>query len=249
MRTRDDGSTVRRFARMLLLLGLCVLQGWVGMSWAKTIKLTDQTEVTADVLQTDDDSIIMRIPRERVATVDGQPLPPVLGVGVAAPSFHAKDLAGVDQAIGPKSDHVTLLHFWVHWCPHCRSDAPQIQALHDKFHTNPNVRVLAVNLDDERQKVDQFVQEQHVTYPVIFAQEATAHGTDLPVLYQVQGFPLTYLIDERGVIRYKTVGSFVESKVDLGAKILELLPKIPLPPSPASQPVEQKKRGKRRGWW
>ncbi len=216
---------------------------------AKTITLTDQTTLSADVLQTDDESVIMRLPRDRVATVDGQPLPPVLGVGVAAPSFHVKDLAGVEYTVGPKSDHVTLLHFWVHWCPHCRSDQPQVQALYDTFRDNSKVRILAVNLDDERQQVDQFVQEHHVTYPVIFAKESAANGTNLPALYQVQGFPLTYLIDTQGIIRKKISGSFVESKVDLGATIVELLPKMPPPPSPASQPAEQKKRSKRRGWW
>ena len=65
-----------------------------------------------------------------------------------------------------------------------------------------------------------------MTYPVIFAEEqATApNGVDLPGLYQIQVFPVTYLIDQQQIIRRKLIGSFVESGVDLDASITELLP-------------------------
>ena len=73
---------------------------------------------------------------------------------------------------------------------------------------------------------EQFVREHHATYPVIVAAEQ--QGMDLPALYQVAGFPITYLIDARGTIRKKVSGSFVESHVDLGAEVEALLSSAPV---------------------
>jgi len=193
-------------------------------AWAQEIRFADETSLTADVLQTDDESVIVRLPRSGIATIDGYPLPPVLAAGAGAPSFTAADLQGQVHSVGADSGKVTVLHFWVSWCPHCQSDAPKIQALHDQFKDHPAVRVLTVNLDQERAQLDAFVKERGVTYPVIVASEQALQGVGLPELYQVTGFPVTYLIDTQGVIRHKISGSFVEQGLDLAAKVAEQLP-------------------------
>ena len=200
---------------------------------ASEIRLKDHTTLKADVLQTDDDSVIVRVPREGVATIDGKPLPPVLGVGVQAPPFAVKDLQGKPQALDANSGKVTVLHFWVGWCPHCRSDAPKVQALYEQLRENPHVQLLTVNLEQDRAKVDAFVQERSATYPIIFAAEQASApgGANLPELYQIHAFPVTFIIDAHGIIRHKVTGSFVESGQDLGAIITGLLP-APPPPAP-----------------
>lgn len=209
------------------LLVWLALALWPATSWAQTIKLTDKTSFQGDVMQVDDEGVMVRFSRERVATVDGKPLPKTLVAGVAAPAFHVKDLQGQMQTVGEGKGPVTLLHFWVNWCPHCRSDAPKIQALYDSLRGTPGVRVLTVNLDQDRAKVDQFIKDHNVTYPIIFAAEqaAVSGGVDLPSLYQITGFPVTYLIDEKGVIQKKFTGSFAESGVDIAALVNNLLPK------------------------
>jgi peroxiredoxin len=196
-------------------------------AFAQTIRLTDQTSLQGDVVQVNDDGVMVRIPRERVATVDGKALPQALVVGVAAPAFSAKDLNGQTHAVGQAKGQVTVLHFWVHWCPHCRSDAPQIQALYNALHETSGIRIVTVNLDQDRAKVEQFVKEHKVTYPVIFAAEQAAlrGGVDLTALYQITGFPVTYLIDAQGIIQKKFTGSFTESGVDIKSLVSELAPK------------------------
>ena len=193
---------------------------------AETIRLKDQTELTGDVLRVEDDQVIIGVPRTSVATIDGEALPPVLEEGVAAPAFTAKDLQGASQAVGGRNGRVTMLHFWVHWCPHCRSDAPKLQALYTRFRDNPDVRILTVNLDHDRSVVDQFIKEHQTSYPVILASEQAdaPGGMDLPALYQITSFPITFLIDGQGVIRHKVSGSFAESGQDLEALITAMLP-------------------------
>ena len=85
---------------------------------------------------------------------------------------------------------------------------------------------MTVNLDDKRADLDAFVNEHHVTYPVISAAEESTKpsGVNLPELYQIQGFPVTFLIDGQGIIRQKFNGSFSESGVDLAASVAKLSP-------------------------
>jgi len=194
--------------------------------WAASIQLEDQTAIEAEILQVDDEELIIRLPRRRVGTIDGKPLPPPLVEGAAAPPFQLRDLQGNPQTLGTSQGRVTVLHFWVSWCPHCRSDAPKLQALYNQFRAHPKVAIVTVSLDEQREALDRFVQERQVSYPVIDAAEQAKlpGGVDLAELYHVNSFPMTYLIDEQGIIRQKLRGSFVESGVDLTQQLQQLLP-------------------------
>jgi peroxiredoxin len=194
-------------------------------AWAASIQLEDQTALEADVLQVDDEDVIIRIPRTRIGTINGKPLPPALVEGAAAPPFQVTDIRGNAQALGTSQGRVTVLHFWVSWCPHCRSDAPQMQALYTQFRAHPKVAIVTVSLDEQREALDRFVADRQVTYPIIDAAEQAKApgGVDLAQLYYVNGFPVTYLIDGKGIIKQKIRGSFVETGVDLGKQLEALL--------------------------
>ncbi len=215
---------MKRMAYALLLIGIAAaLTPCVS---ADKIRLKDKTTISGDILQVSDDNVIISLPRERIATVNGEALPPPLAAGAAAPAFTAVDLNGKQQSVGPKKAKATLLHFWVHWCPHCRSDAPQIQALYDQYKEDPNVRVITINLDKEKEKVQSVVAERAITYPVVMVFDPanyTSESNAIHALYQVNGFPATFLIDSQGIIRYKRSGSFVEGHEDLKAEIQKLL--------------------------
>jgi len=196
---------------------------WPGTAGGETIRLENDATFTADVLQSDNEGMVIRLPREAVATIDGKPLPPVLQAGVAAPTFTATDLQGTPYTLDAHQGQVTVLHFWVSWCPFCQADQPKIQALADQSQGRSGVRVLSVSLDRERAKAETFVKERHITYPVILA-AAQPNGVELTDLYQITGFPVTYVIDAEGIIRHKVSGSVVKAGVDLGALAAQCLP-------------------------
>ena len=206
----------------------CLSAGWLDAS-AATIRLNDDTSLQADVLRVDDDSVVVQLPRTQIKTINGVFLPAALTEGMAAPAFSVTDLAGQTQAIGKGAAPLTILHFWVSWCPFCRADQPVIQQLADRFKNDGRMRMMTVSLDEKREALDQFMTEHHVTYPVISAKEqlSTANGVDLPSLYQINGFPVTYLIDGQGMIQHKIGGSFVKGNVDLPALIDKLVPPAP----------------------
>lgn len=206
-----------------MLLVLCLAAASAN---AETITLRNEATLDGQVLETSDDAVVIRVPREDVATIDGAPLPPVLDEGVAAPTFTAKDLAGISHTVDAKQNKVTVLHFWVSWCPYCQTDAPEVAKLHEQFRENPNVRVLTISLDRDRANLDQFMKERAVSYPVISAADVAEAqgGFDLTDLYQVTGFPITYVIDPQGIIRHKVRGSFAKQGLNLGELATALIP-------------------------
>ncbi len=210
--------------RWTMLVSLTLLVCSAQILQAADIRLKNKAKVEGDVARVEDDYVYLRVPRQSIATVNGEALPAPLAEGVQAPAFSVTDIAGATQAVGQGQGHVTVLHFWVQWCPHCRSDAPKIQALYDQYRDNPAVKIVTVNLDQKRADVDAFVKEHRINYPVIAAAEQASKpdGANLPELYQINAFPVTYLIDAQGVIRQKFRGSFSESGVDLAVLVTQL---------------------------
>ncbi len=204
--------------------------------WTATIRLKDKTTVKGKVVRVSDDGVLVSLPRASIESINGKPLPPALVEGAAAPPFQVRDIQGNPQALpapanmnggpgGAAQGRVTVLHFWVSWCPHCGSDAHKIEALYTQFRAHSKVAIVTVSLDEQREALDRFVKDRHVTYPVIDAAEQAKApgGVDLAELYHVNGFPVTYLIDAQGIIKRKIHGSFVETGVDLASELQKQL--------------------------
>ena len=177
-----------------MIAAVC-LAGLAGrrLAAAERIQLTDGTELSADVLDRSPESLIVRMPRQAVATVDGQPLPPPLVEGVLAPAFRATDLTGVARALEDGKGQIRLLQFWASWCPYCRKDLSLMKQLFAQ-HEGKGLRMMTVSIDEDVEKLKTFIKNESLPYPVI----STADNPDLPVLYETRGVPAYFLIDRDG---------------------------------------------------
>ncbi len=202
-----------QLALVLLLIG-----GVSEIAWADELKLKDGTKLSATLLQKDGESVIVQFPRASIVTVNGKPLPPPVVAGRTAPEFTAKDLSGTTHTLAETRGHVTLLQFWASWCPHCRSDLPYVKELVERY-KNKGLQVLTVSVDREPDKLQGFIQEQQVAYPVI---SATAHP-DVSEQYEVQGIPTYFLIDAKGTITNTWSGSLTEGKAEGKTELEHLL--------------------------
>ena len=182
-------NTGRAMIAAVCLVGFAGGRGAV----AERIKLTDGTELSADVLDRSPESLVVRVPRAAVATVDGQPLPPPLVDGAPAPAFRATDLAGVAHTLEDGKGQVTLLQFWASWCPYCRKDLPLMKQLFTQ-HGAKGLRIVTVSIDEDLEKLKTFVSKEGVPYPII----SVSDKPDLPALYETRGIPAYFLIDRQG---------------------------------------------------
>jgi peroxiredoxin len=105
---------------------------------------------------------------------------------------------------------VVVVNFWATWCPPCRKEMPDLDALYKKFKTQGLV-VLAISDEDEA-KVRAFRKTRAVSYPVMLDK-----GRQVNELFRVEGIPKTYI--------YGRDGKLVTESIDMRtrAQFLEML--------------------------
>lgn len=105
--------------------------------------------------------------------------------------FTLTDLSGKTWHLQDLRGKVVLLNFWATWCPPCRKEMPDLQALYDKYKESGLV-VLAIS-DEEAGKVQPFIAERKISYPVMLDP-----GRKVNDLYRVEGIPKTFVYDRDG---------------------------------------------------
>jgi peroxiredoxin len=93
---------------------------------------------------------------------------------------------------------VVLLNFWASNCGPCVQETPALVALH---HERPDLAILAVRIDEDPDAYHRFLSRFHVDLNTVRDPNQTAAK-----LYGTVGWPETYIIDRKGVIRRKVVG-------------------------------------------
>jgi cytochrome c biogenesis protein CcmG/thiol:disulfide interchange protein DsbE len=139
-----------------------------------------------------------------------------LRVGNTPPRIKLIDLNGT--AVRVPDDFrgkVVILHFWAGGCSSCAEEMPAMEKLYEKYRRKGLV-ILAVNVGQKKELVKRLVKDAGITYPVLLDPDRK-----MAEIYDVVGVPRTYLVDRKGVIRYKILGS--ASSETLKKQLLSLL--------------------------
>jgi len=125
---------------------------------------------------------------------------PAPRVSHPAPDFTLTTTDGETLTLSELKGKPVLLNFWATWCPPCRAEMPYIQAAHEAY-KGAGLVVVAVDVQEGREKVSQFARELGLTFPL--ALDTTGQvGTT----YQVRAFPTSFFIDREGIIRSTFTG-------------------------------------------
>jgi len=92
---------------------------------------------------------------------------------------------------------VVLIDFWATWCGPCRAEMPNVLATYKKYHGR-GFEIIGVSLDDDRQKVVNYIKNNGMTWPQYF--DGQGWGNKLAVKYGIEAIPATYLLNGNGVI-------------------------------------------------
>ncbi|UYN89303.1 MAG: redoxin domain-containing protein [Anaerolineales bacterium] len=133
-------------------------------------------------------------------------------VGSAAPDFALPGLDGEQVRLSDLRGQRVLLNFWATWCGPCRQEMPAIQARYN----HGDFAVLAVDFGETRQQVQNFVTEIGVDLPIVLDADGSVQE-----LYRVRGYPTTFFIDTKGVIRFFHIGEMTANDIDNYLKQME----------------------------
>lgn len=122
--------------------------------------------------------------------LDQEVLP--LEKGSLAPNFHMVLADGQYLSLADLQGQPVLINFWATWCSPCREEMPELLAA---AHANPELVLLAVNVQEELARLEPFAVELGMSVPVL--QDPTG---DLRTRYGVRGLPTTIFIDRTGHI-------------------------------------------------
>ncbi|MDG2388064.1 MAG: TlpA disulfide reductase family protein [Planctomycetaceae bacterium] len=130
-----------------------------------------------------------------------------------------KTVAGNDFKWEEYRGKVVLVDFWATWCGPCLQELPNVKANYEKYH-DKGFEVVGVNLDQDKQKLMAFTEQNGVPWVNIFPENPESRGWNHPLAsyYGISGIPSVILVDQEG-----TVISTMARGPELGRLLEELL--------------------------
>ncbi len=121
-------------------------------------------------------------------------------VGRPAPQFRLKQLHRPDRWFGPADlkGKVWILNVWASWCVSCRTEHPVLNAWSQKG----DLILVGLNYKDESRDALRWLETLGNPYTLSVIDNEGKAGLD----WGVYGVPESFVVDKKGVIRYKQIG-------------------------------------------
>jgi len=134
--------------------------------------------------------------------------------GVRDPTeFALERLDGTHVRLAEFRGKVLVMDFWATWCGPCRLEGKLFERVLEMFRGNPAVTFLAVNVDEDRSSVPDFIRQEEWTAPVVYAR-------GLDGLMGVNALPTVMILDPEGRVAFRQAG------LDLGSFVSTLETKV-----------------------
>jgi peroxiredoxin len=108
-------------------------------------------------------------------------------------------LQGTEVSTRQLRGSIILVDFWATWCRPCVAELPNVKRVYELYHQD-GFEVIGISLDNERQRLEQFIEEKHVPWPQIFYPEQKGWENPLAAKYRINAIPATFLLDRQGYV-------------------------------------------------
>jgi thiol-disulfide isomerase/thioredoxin len=102
-------------------------------------------------------------------------------------------------------DKVVVVDFWATWCGPCKASFPGMQKMVNKYKDDPNVKFVFIdtweNGENKEKLVSEFINTNKYTFHVLMDNDSKVVAD-----FKVDGIPTKFVIDKKGIIRFKAVG-------------------------------------------
>jgi WD40 repeat protein/S1-C subfamily serine protease len=147
-----------------------------------------------------------------------------LSVGKKAAAIIGNDVDGKTFKLSDYRGKVVVLDFFADWCPYCVKMYPEERELAQKLAGKP-FAMLGVNCDSQ-DTLREILVDKRVTW------RCWSDGKDGPIAqnWQLEGYPLMFVIDHEGVIRHKFEGQTTPGLLqEAVTKLVKAVPGYRLP--------------------
>ncbi|MEK7405694.1 MAG: TlpA disulfide reductase family protein [Acidobacteriota bacterium] len=128
--------------------------------------------------------------------------------------FTLSGLGGDKLALASLKGKVVVLDFWATWCGPCRVQQPLYEKVKRNFKNKPEVVFLAINTDENREIVPEFLRAQKWDKRVYYED-------GLSTALEVHSIPTTIVINRRGQVFSRMNGFIPERFVDMLSERIE----------------------------
>jgi peroxiredoxin len=129
-------------------------------------------------------------------------------VGYEAPDFVLPDLNGDEVALSDHRGEVVLINFWATWCPPCRVEMPDMEAVYREHH-DEGFEILGVDQREPKELVEEFVTERGFSWIFLLDEDF-----DVSQEYAATSIPRSILVDRDGTVAHIWRGTLTRSQLE-----------------------------------
>ncbi len=144
-----------------------------------------------------------------------QPGPPPSGelapapeIGRLAPDFTLVDLEGNQVSLSDFRGKTVFVNFWATWCPPCRAEMPEIEAVYQKY-KDKDVVVIGIDILEPEDVVRQFVEQGGYSWTFVFDTSG-----EVAANYRIAAIPTSLFIDREGIIQAVNIGAMTKRAIE-----------------------------------
>ncbi len=139
-----------------------------------------------------------------------------------APSFSARSLDGKVLASTQLAGKAYIVNFFASWCPPCCAEVPDMVSLQKKYE-HKGFTFIGVAVNEKVPAIRDFIAKNHISYPVIMADDKIVSAFSKYVSGGLTGIPTSFVVNSSGHITLIITGS--RSKEDFEKIIVDTLRK------------------------
>ncbi len=131
-----------------------------------------------------------------------------VNVGELAPGFTLVDLEGNQVSLSDFRGETVFLNFWATWCPPCRAEMPEIEAVYQEY-KDKGVVVIGVDIQEAEREVLNFVQQGGYSWAFVLDTSGVVAAN-----YNITAIPTSFFIDGEGIIRAVKIGAMTKRAME-----------------------------------
>jgi thiol-disulfide isomerase/thioredoxin len=143
-----------------------------------------------------------------------------LSVGDVAPDITGRGVDGKKLQLSRYRGKIVVLSFWASWCGPCMAMVPSEVRLAERMKGKP-FAIVGVNGDGRREDAKKAMEKDNATWPSFYSDNGP--NGPIPTAWNVHGWPTVFILDGKGVIRFKFMGYGRDTEKTLDGKVDELL--------------------------